>query len=125
MDECALQRQRLSEEFQSNRKVFLALGDETRQQILIALLESEKIGMRVPEITVRTHLSRPAVSHHLQILKDAGLIGMHRAGTRNYYYVDADESCWGGLKALVDHVDSVVRSAAANAYPRLREEERP
>jgi DNA-binding transcriptional ArsR family regulator len=106
-------------------KVFLALGDETRQQILIALLENEKIGMRVPEITVRTHLSRPAVSHHLQILKDAGLIGMHRAGTRNYYYVDADESCWSGLKALVDHVDSVVRSAAANAYPRLREEERP
>jgi hypothetical protein len=50
---------------------------------------------------------------------------MHRAGTRNYYYVDANESCWGGLKALVDHVERVVRSAAANAYPRLREEEAP
>ena len=45
MDECALQRQRLSLEFQNSRKVFLALGDETRQQILIALLEHEKIGM--------------------------------------------------------------------------------
>ena len=32
--------------------------------------------MRVPEITARTHLSRPAVSHHLQILKDTGLIRM-------------------------------------------------
>jgi len=125
MDECAAQRQRLSEEFQSNRRVFLALGDETRQQILIALLENEKIGMRVPEITSRTHLSRPAVSHHLQILKDAGLIRMHRAGTRNFYYVDADGSCWSGLKALVDHVDRVARSAAANAYPRLREDEAP
>ena len=62
MDECAAQRRLLSEEFQSNRKVFLALGDETRQQILVALLENEKIGMRVPEITARTHLSRPAVS---------------------------------------------------------------
>jgi len=125
MDECAVQRQRLSEEFQSNRKVFLALGDETRQQILIALLEHEKIGMRVPEITKNTHLSRPAVSHHLQILKDAGLIRRHRAGTMNFYYVDANGSCWSGLKALVDHVDSVVKSAAANAYPRLREEEEP
>jgi DNA-binding transcriptional ArsR family regulator len=125
MDECAAQRQRLSEEFQKNQKIFLALGDETRQQILIALLENETIGMRVPAITAKTHLSRPAVSHHLRILKDAGLIRMHRAGTRNYYYVDANESCWGGLKALVDHVERVVRSAAANAYPRLREEEAP
>jgi Predicted transcriptional regulators len=125
MDECALQRQRLSLEFQNSRKVFLALGDETRQQILIALLEHEKIGMRVPEITARTHLSRPAVSHHLKILKDAGLIRMHRAGTMNYYYVEADGGCWSGLKALVDHVNSVVESAAANDYPRLHEDEKP
>lgn len=125
MDACARQRQQLCGEFQRSRKVFLALGDETRQQILIALLENEKVGMRVPEITARTHLSRPAVSHHLRVLKDAGLIAMHRAGTRNYYYVSADESCWGALKALADHVDRVVKSAAANAYPRLREEEAP
>jgi len=125
MDECAAQRQQLSEEFQNSRKIFLALGDETRQQILIALLENETIGMRVPEITAKTHLSRPAVSHHLRILKDAGLIRMHRAGTMNFYYVDANESCWGRLKALTDHVERVVKSAAANAYPRLREDERP
>ena len=125
MDECAVQRQQLSEEFQSNRKIFLAFGDETRQQILIALLSYEKIGMRVPEITARTHLSRPAVSHHLQILRDAGLIRMHRVGTMNYYYVDADRGCWTGLKALVDHVDRTMRSAAANEYPRLKEDEKP
>jgi len=125
MDECAVQRQKLSEEFQSNRRIFLALGDETRQQILIALLEHEKIGMRVPEITARTHLSRPAVSHHLKILQDAGLIRMHRAGTMNFYYPDADRGCWSGLKTLIDHVDSVVRCAAENEYPRLREDERP
>jgi hypothetical protein len=58
MDECAAQRQQLSEEFQKNQKIFLALGDETRQQILIALLENETIGMRVPAITAKTHLSR-------------------------------------------------------------------
>jgi len=125
MDECAAQRQLLSEEFQRNRRIFLALGDETRQQILIVLLGNEKIGMRVPEITAKTHLSRPAVSHHLRILKEAGLIRMHRAGTMNYYYVDANESCWDGLKTLVDHVDSAVKAAAANAYPRLPEDEAP
>jgi len=125
MDQCTMKRRKLSKEFQDYRRVFIALGDETRQQIFIALLENEKIGMRVPEITSRTHLSRPAVSHHLQIMKDAGLISMHRAGTMNFYYIDADESRWNGLKALIGHVDDAVKSAAKNSYPRLREDERP
>ena len=123
MDECAKERRQLAGEFRKYRKVFTALGDETRQQIFIALLENEAVGMRVPEVTVRTHLSRPAVSHHLRILKDAGLIGVHRAGTMNYYYAGADENCWDGLKALMDHVDRVVKSAARNGYPGLGNEE--
>ena len=125
MEKCVAERKKLSAEFQSYRRGFTALGDETRQQIFIALLENEKIGMRVPEITERTHLSRPAVSHHLQILKDAGLIALHRVGTMNYYYINADESSWRGLKALVDHVDEIVTAAKENGYPRLSEDERP
>jgi DNA-binding transcriptional ArsR family regulator len=111
MDECARQRKLLASEFQNYRRVFIALGDETRQQIFAALLQNETIGMRVPEITKCTHLSRPAVSHHLGVLKNAGLIGMHRAGTMNYYYADAGSGCWSGLKALVDHVNEVAASA--------------
>ena len=78
--------------------------------------------MRVPEITLKTHLSRPAVSHHLQILKEAGLINMHKVGTMNYYYVDAHKNCWGGLKELVDHVDEVVLAAHSSGYPYFEEE---
>ena len=125
MDECAMQRKLLSEEFRSYRKVFLALGDETRQQIFLTLLENEKIGIRVPDITARTHLSRPAVSHHLRVLRDAGLIAVHRVSTMNFYYVDADKGCWSGLKTFVEHIDSVVKSATENAYPRLEEDEKP
>ena len=50
-------------------------------------------------------------------MKDAGLINMHRVGTMNYYYVDANESCWRGLKALVDRVDDIVEQAAKAGYP--------
>ena len=125
MDECARQRKLLASEFQGYRKVFIALGDETRQQIFAVLLQNDTIGMRVPEITRCTHLSRPAVSHHLQVLKDAGLIGMHRAGTMNYYYADAGSGCWSGLKALVDHVNEVVAYARQSGYPRLKEDEKP
>lgn len=123
MEECTQQRRKLSREFQGCRGIFIALGDENRQQILIALLEHEQIGMRVGEITAKTHLSRPAVSHHLRILKDAGLIRMHREGTRNYYYVDAGRSRWEQMKVLIEHVDQVIQSAEQNGYPRLPEED--
>ncbi len=122
MNKCVEQRQLLAKEFREYKKVFIALGDETRQNIFITLLENETIGMRVPEITEKTHLSRPAVSHHLQILKDAGLINMHRVGTMNYYYVDADKNCWSGLKSLVDHVDSVANAANKYGYPNFEED---
>ncbi|MGM9670228.1 MAG: ArsR/SmtB family transcription factor [Oscillospiraceae bacterium] len=123
MDDCAKMRRKLSDEFQQLRKVFLALGDETRQQIFITLLENETPGMRVPEITQRSHLSRPAVSHHLQILKDAGLVSMYRVGTMNFYYADANERCWGSLKALVDHVAEVTSRASRAGYPRMEEDQ--
>ena len=122
MDECRAQRQSLAEGFRALQSSFVALGDETRQQIFIALLEHETVGMRVPEITKRTHLSRPAVSHHLRILKDAGLVNVHRQGTMNYYYVDANLGKWSEIKALVDHVCQVAQDAARANYPRLEEE---
>lgn len=122
MNECAKQRKKLADEFKLYRKVFIALGDENRQQIFIVLLEHSTVGMRVQEIAKRVHLSRPAVSHHLQILKNSGLINMHRVGTMNYYYVDAAENCWGGLKKLADHVDEVVHAANKNGYPNFKEE---
>nr|MDD6335965.1 metalloregulator ArsR/SmtB family transcription factor [bacterium] len=119
MDECARQRMLLSHQFRALQQMFIALGDQTRQHIFIVLLENQQVGMRVGEITQRPHLSRPAVSHHLHILREAGLIAMRRVGTRNYYYVEADESQWGSLKALVDQVYTVVHKARQAGYPPI------
>lgn len=123
MDECATQRLLLSKEFEECKSAFVALGDETRQQIVIALLEGERCGMRVGEITKRTHLSRPAVSHHLQILKEAKIINMHREGTMNFYYVDANETEWGKIASLVNHVYEIVRKATTSDYPLCKQAE--
>lgn len=123
MDERTKQRRQLAAEFLSLRKIFIALGDETRQTIFVALLENETIGMRVPEITKCTHLSRPAVSDHLGILREAGLIGMHRSGTMNFYYVDSNESCWSDMRRLVEHVDETAARAKAAGYPGLKEDD--
>ena len=122
MNECRKQRKQLSNEFQQYQSIFIALGDETRQQIFLSLLEYDTVGMRVPEITKKTHLSRPAVSHHLQILKRAGLINLYRVGTKNYYYIDADAACWNGFQAFVEHINQVVHSANQHGYPRFKEE---
>lgn len=48
------------------------------------------MGVRVGDITKKTNLSRPAVSHHLQIMKDAGIVKVRKEGTKNYYYFDPE-----------------------------------
>lgn len=78
--------------------LFIALGDEIRLTIIEALTDeahrritgaplSGGEGLNVRQITERTSLSRPAVSHHLKILKEAGIIASRRQGTCNYYYL--------------------------------------
>ncbi|PEO24060.1 ArsR/SmtB family transcription factor, partial [Bacillus wiedmannii] len=65
----------IKKDFIDSQKVLLAIGDETRQAILLVLMETEcQTGLRVGEITKQTHLSRPAVSHHLRILREADII---------------------------------------------------
>ena len=44
-------------------------------------------GSRVVDIAEKTNLSRPAVSHHMQILKDAGIVKTRKEGTYVYYYL--------------------------------------
>ena len=90
--------------FQKCRSAFTALGDETRQLILLVLLESDLSGIRVGEIAEKTHLTRPSVSHHLQILKEANIVAMRRTGTKNYYYLSANETRWKELSDLLNLV---------------------
>lgn len=88
----------LAEEFENCRKVLIALGDENRQHLIVEMMKMGNCsGARVGDITERSHLSRPAVSHHLQILKDAGILKVRREGTKNYYYFDTDTKSFDGL----------------------------
>lgn len=68
-----------------------AIGDETRQHLILEMLKTGNCqGLRVGEITEKTNLSRPAVSHHMQILRKAGIAKVRKEGTKNYYYFDPD-----------------------------------
>lgn len=77
----------LAESFSASAKILTAIGDETRQHLILEMMKMGSCtGVRVGDITEKTNLSRPAVSHHLQILKDVGIIKMRKEGTKNYYY---------------------------------------
>ncbi|RRK10295.1 ArsR family transcriptional regulator [Lactiplantibacillus garii] len=66
----------------------IALGDEKRQAIIIKLLENvDCSGLQVSQLMNATKLSRPAVSHHLKVLKDAQIVNYRREGTKNFYYL--------------------------------------
>ncbi len=74
---------------------FIALGDEVRLTIVevlsTAIRSGHPEGLNVNEITRQTSLSRPAISHHLKILKNCGLVKIHQTGTSNYYRLTLKE----------------------------------
>lgn len=106
------QVRRLAAQFQKCQKTLAAIGDPTRQQIVLALLSGGCGGTRVGEVTAKSHLSRPAVSHHLGILREAGLICVRREGTKNYYCFDANQSLWTETLELFQLANSLITSAA-------------
>jgi DNA-binding transcriptional ArsR family regulator len=64
-----------------------ALGDPTRRAIFERLAEGP---LPVGELAAELPVSRPAVSQHLKVLKDARLVSGERAGNRRIYRVDPD-----------------------------------
>lgn len=101
----------LSREFSDCREILTALGEENRQHLILSMMQSgDCSGLRVGEITKRTNLSRPAVSHHLKILKDAGIIRVRKEGTKNYYYFDEKAEGLVKLEKLITHARTMVQS---------------
>ena len=65
--------------------IFLALGDETRQKICLDLAAAGLDGINVADLSAKTTLSRPAISHHLKVLKDAKIVEPIKKGTQIFY----------------------------------------
>ncbi len=89
-----------------NTATFHALGDTARQDIIL-LLEKHK-QLNVTEIAEHSPLSRPAVSHHLKILREAGIVSIIKQGTKRYYYVSI-ESNIDLLKKLINEIEACIK----------------
>jgi len=90
--------------FQSNLSLFNALGDEQRQRILLIMADEDRLS--VGEIARLTNLSRPAVSHHIRILKEAELLREEKQGVRRFYRPQF-RSHIQPLKQLLDAIDNI------------------
>jgi DNA-binding transcriptional ArsR family regulator len=93
---------------------WIALGDPTRKAIFELLVDRPRA---VVELASEMPVSRPAVSQHLRVLKDAGLVVDEPIGTRRIYRVDPD-----GLAALRADLDRFWGKALA-AYKTVVEQE--
>jgi DNA-binding transcriptional ArsR family regulator len=75
-----------------------ALGDRTRRAIVLSLAQRPQA---VGELADGLPVSRPAVSQHLKVLKEAGLVAEQAVGTRRIYRLNA-----AGVAALRDQLDT-------------------
>ena len=72
-------------------RVLQAIADPTRRQILHALKErggcslDKEVGLCASDIEMRVHLTQPTISHHMSILKAAGLVDAKKLGQWMWY----------------------------------------
>jgi DNA-binding transcriptional ArsR family regulator len=97
----------------NQHSALLALGDPTRLAIVECLVERP---LAVVDLARALPVTRPAVSQHLRILKDAGLVIDERAGNRRIYRVDP-----AALAALRSQLDQFWQKALS-AYKTTAEQ---
>ena len=100
-------------------RVFSALHDPTRRAVLDRLRDGPK---PVGEIARGLPVTRPAVSQHLKVLKDAGLVADRSEGTRRIYYIDPKGL--GAMRAWLDQYWEAALDALAAELNRTEQMEK-
>ncbi|ETA74030.1 ArsR/SmtB family transcription factor [Ligilactobacillus equi] len=72
-------------DFEDELDVLTALADDKRQHLITLLCEHSREGLTVSEITRMMPITQPAVSHHLKILRKAGLVTYDKRGLESIY----------------------------------------
>ncbi|HEY0650730.1 metalloregulator ArsR/SmtB family transcription factor [Phenylobacterium sp.] len=101
----------------ANAKAFAALSDPTRREVFERLADGPRA---VGELARGLPVSRPAVSQHLKVLKEAGLVTDRADGTRRVYQIDPQGL--GQLRGWLDRFWDVALSAFAEEAERQERE---
>ena len=98
-------------QFKDCSHIFVALGDVTRQKICLDLTEAGNEGINVAQLTGKSLLSRPAISHHLKVLKDCGIVEPLKKGTQIFYRIRLKEN-FAIVKQLIQTMDEIFEENA-------------
>lgn len=91
----------LPDEWRDVSGMFVAMGDEQRQRILLTFEPGERLN--VTQIVSASTLSRTAVSHHLKILRQAGALQSEKIGKEVYFWINK-EHITETLQRVLDYV---------------------
>ncbi len=82
--------------------LFIALSDINRQRIVLELAKHDRLN--VSQLDGFISLSRPAISHHLKTLRQAGIVDSEKLGTENYYFLTIKNAV-ETLKGMIDAIE--------------------
>ena len=88
---------------------FIAMSDEYRQQLIMDIAEAGAEGINVSNLSAKSKLSRPAISHHLKVLKDAGLIQPLKVGTQIFYQLNLKEN-FQTISELIKSMENILET---------------
>lgn len=89
-------------EWRNLSRVFAALGDEHRQRILLTFEPGERLN--VGQIVEVSTLSRTTVSHHLRVLREAGVLRSEKIGKEVWFWLDK-AFLVGALRAVTTYLE--------------------
>ncbi len=92
-------------EFNTNNALRIIEGIRDPIRIEIIFLLARGKAMNVGDITDQFKVSRPAISHHLKILKNSGIVRSERIGQEIYYQLDRKQLV-SGLRQIADAIDN-------------------
>ena len=93
----------IQREWRTISRAFTALGDEHRQRILLTFEPGERLN--VGQIVEVSTLSRSAVSHHLKLMREAGVLQSEKIGKEVHYWIDK-----AFLEEAIESVLSYIRN---------------
>ena len=82
-------------------RIFVALGDPHRQRMVLMFEPGERLN--IAQIAAASTLSRTAVTHHLRVLREAGVLRSEKIGREVYFWPDAD-TVRQALEAVKEYV---------------------
>lgn len=88
---------------EDDKRLLDGVRDPIRMEIIFLLAKGKP--MNVGEITTLFRVSRPAISHHLKVLKDAGIVGSEKIGQEVFYHLDRARIVVG-LRRIADSIEN-------------------